>query len=129
MHAHKYKEPAYLLLSLPCCPNLSNEALFIIARVSLASSCFTNPSWWMTVLCLLDYIPWSSQVHLMLVGIIFVGVLYGIMFADLGATTEPGVPCGVCCSHMVVLLGACRRRGTCYHDPSWTHTSELSYLA
>ena len=73
------------------------------------------------------FIPWASQVHLVLVGITFVVVLYyGIVIADLGAATEPGVPGGVCCSHMVVLLGACRRRGTCYHDPSWTHTSELS---
>jgi len=64
-------------------------------------------------------IPWSSQVHLVLVGIIFVGVLYYcIVIADLGATTEPGVPCGVCYSHMAVLQGARRRRGIGYHDPS-----------
>ena len=54
----------------------------------------------------------------MLVGIIFVGVLYhSIVIADLGAATEPGVPGGVCCSHMVVLLGVRRRRGICDLDP------------
>jgi hypothetical protein len=57
MHVHKSKEPAYMLIFLPC------------------------------------YIPWSSQVHLVLVGINFVGVLYhGIVIADLGAATEPRVP-------------------------------------
>ena len=36
---------------------------------------------------------WASQVHLVLVGITFVGVLYhGIVIADLGAVMEPGVP-------------------------------------
>ena len=39
------------------------------------------------------YIPWSTQVHLVLVGIALVGVLYyGIMIIDLGAVTEPRVP-------------------------------------
>ena len=39
------------------------------------------------------YIPWSTQVHLVLVGITFVGVLYhGIVIPDLGAVMEPGVP-------------------------------------
>ena len=40
------------------------------------------------------YIPWSTQVHLVLVGITFVGVPYhDIVIVDLGDATEPGVPC------------------------------------
>ena len=86
MHVHKSKEPAYMLIFLPCCPNLSNEALYAVAWVSFPSSGFTNPSMYMTVF-------WASQVHLVLVGITFVGVLYhGIVIIDLGAATKPGVP-------------------------------------
>jgi hypothetical protein len=63
---HKSKEQAYMWIFLPCCLNLSNEALYDIA--------------------------WSSQVHIAIIGIIFVGVLYcGTVIADLGVATKPGV--------------------------------------
>ena len=64
MRVPKSKEPAYMLIFLPCCPNLSNKALYDIGS--------------------------AFQVHLELDGIIFVNVLYyGIVIANLGAATEP----------------------------------------
>ena len=63
------------------------------------------------------YIPWSTQVHIVLVGITFVGVLYhGVVITDLGAAMEPGVP------YVLQPHGGATRcarcRGICYHDAS-----------
>ena len=39
------------------------------------------------------YIPWSTQVHLVLSWEYLVGVVYyGVVIANLGAAMEPGVP-------------------------------------
>ena len=62
------------------------------------------------------YIPWSSQVHLVLVGIIL--LVCSIM--ELGSLTlvpRRNLESPVCCSHVAVLLGARRYRETW----SWIH--------